>query len=346
MAARAALESDMFFHDLAAFVQGYVARTFFDPGSLFFVGALANALAIATGHFVLRRLRRGRKLRARTIVAALFPGRIFRHRSMRADIFLFFVNTLLTGVLIGWAIVGFGAVSEGVRAALSAAFGTPGPTTWPDWASRTLATALFFLAYEFGYWADHTLKHRVRFLWEFHKVHHSAEHLTPLTAFRMHPVDSWIFANILSLTVGAVAGAYAWAMGGRISEYAISGVNVLLVAFIYLYIHLQHSEVWIPFTGWWGRLFMSPAHHQIHHSRSARHFDKNMGSCLAIWDWLFGTLYMPAKERENFRFGVQAKGRDMHEMGEALIGPFRDAGAQLRPKRPARAEASSAGPQA
>lgn len=328
--------------DIAVYAKTYLAGLFLDPGSLFFVGTLASALAIATAHMVRRRLRKGRKVRLRTILAGLFPAKMLRHRSTRADIIMLFINTLLTGLLIGWAIVSFGAVSAGVRGALTALLGAPAPTTLPDWATRSLATGLYFLAYEFGYWLDHTLKHRVRILWEFHKVHHSAEHLTPLTAFRMHPIDSWLFANIVAVSVGAVAGVYAWAMGGSIASYTINGNNVLLVMFIYLYIHLQHSEVWIPFTGWWGKVFMSPAHHQVHHSRSARHYDKNMGSCLAVWDWLFGTLYMPAKDREAFRFGVQAKGRDMHEMGEALLGPFRDVADHLRPEAPPQTQPAAA----
>jgi sterol desaturase/sphingolipid hydroxylase (fatty acid hydroxylase superfamily) len=322
----------MVLNDAYQFASGLITRLFLNPGSIYFVGALFCALLVATVHLVLRRLRKGRVVRARTILAGLFPARIFRHRSMRADILLFFVNTLMTGLLIGWAIVGFGTVSEAAKAALDGWFGTQAPTAWPEWAARGLATLIFFLAYEFGYWADHTLKHKVPMLWEFHKVHHSAEHLTPLTASRMHPVDSWIFANILSVTVGITAGTYAWAMGGTVSAYTLTGTNLILVIFIHLYLHLQHSEFWIPFTGWRGKVFMSPAHHQIHHSSSVRHFDKNMGSCLSVWDWLFGTLYMPAKEREKFGFGIDANGRDPHEMGEALFGPFRDAAGHVLPQ--------------
>lgn len=322
----------MFLTDTYEFLTNYITRIFFHPGSTFFVGALMSTLVIATIHTVRRRLKKGRKVKVRTVIAGLFPGKIFRHRSMRADVFMFFLNTLMTGLLIGWAIVGFGTVSEGVKGALTSAFGPLEKTTLPDWFTRSLATLLFFLAYEFGYWFDHYIKHRSRILWEFHKVHHSAEHLTPMTVWRMHPIDSWIFANILSVTIGSVAGIYAWAMGGTVTAYALTGTNIILVVFIHIYLHLQHSEFWITFTGWRGKLLMSPAHHQIHHSDAVRHYDKNMGSCLAIWDWLFGTLYMPTKEREKFGFGIGEKHRDVHEMGEALFGPFRDAAGHVIPK--------------
>ena len=315
------------------FLSGYITQVFLNPGAVYYIGALLAALVVATAHLALRRQRRGRKIRVRTLLAGLFPGKIFRHRSMRADILMFFLNTLLTGLLVGWAIVGFSTVSGGVQGLLNGVFGTRASTEMPEWAARSLATVLFFLAYEFGYWLDHYLKHRIPVLWEFHKVHHSAEHLTPLTATRMHPVDSWLFMNVLSITIGIVGGAYAWAMGGSVAQYALTGTNVLLVLFMHLYVHLQHSEFWIAFTGWRGKIFMSPAHHQIHHSNAMKHYDKNMGSCLAVWDWLFGTLFMPSKEKEKLRFGIDANGRDVHEMGEALIGPVRDAAGHLLPPK-------------
>ncbi len=51
-----------------------------------------------------------------------------------------------------------------------------------------------------------------------------------------------------------------------------------MLIYIYLTAQLQHSEIWIPFTGVWGRLFMSPAHHQLHHSADPAHFNCNMGA--------------------------------------------------------------------
>ena len=83
--------------------------------------------------------------------------------------------------------------------------------------------------------------------------------------------------------------------GDTTYQYALSGTNVILVVFIHVYIHLQHSHMWIAFRGWLGRIFISPAHHQVHHSTNPTHFNKNLGSCLAIWDWLFGTLYVPSR---------------------------------------------------
>ena len=59
-------------------------------------------------------------------------------------------------------------------------------------------TIVVFLAFELGYWFHHYLSHRIPFMWEFHKVHHTAEVLTPVTIFRVHPLDTVVYYNILA----------------------------------------------------------------------------------------------------------------------------------------------------
>jgi hypothetical protein len=56
-----------------------------------------------------------------------------------------------------------------------------------------------FLAYEIAYYIDRYLMHKAPVLWEFHTTHHTAEVLTPLTAFRVHPMDTLIFVNITAI---------------------------------------------------------------------------------------------------------------------------------------------------
>ena len=167
-------------------------------------------------------------------------------------------------------------------------------------------------------------------LWEFHKVHHTANVLTPLTVFRVHPVDTWLFVNILAVVIGVTSGVVNYALGVTAYQYALSSTNVILVVFIHIYVHLQHSHLWIAFRGLAGRVFVSPAHHQVHHSNNPIHFNRNLGSCLAIWDWLFGTLHLPAKERERLSFGVEPTGRDAQTITEAYIAPVHRAAAHVR----------------
>ena len=290
-----------------------LSRVLLSPGSQFSLLSLASALVIAAGVFAHQQRARGRQVRFKVLVRALFPRRILRSASSRADLGFALLNIFATGALIGWALLSATAVSHWTQAGM---------------------TVLLFLVYEFAYWLDHWLSHAVPVLWEFHRVHHTAETLSPLTVFRVHPVESLKFANISALLLGLAHGAASWLIGGPAHEAAISGSNVVLLAFIFTTIHLQHSHVWIAFTGPWGRVFASPAHHQIHHSADPAHFGKNLGSCLALFDWLFGTLRIPSRERERLVFGVEPGQESPHTLVGGLVSPFVRAGATLKRSPP------------
>jgi sterol desaturase/sphingolipid hydroxylase (fatty acid hydroxylase superfamily) len=52
----------------------------------------------------------------------------------------------------------------------------------------------------FVYWG-HRAQHRFSFLWRFHAIHHTAEHLDWLAAHREHPIDSLYTIGLLNLPV-------------------------------------------------------------------------------------------------------------------------------------------------
>ena len=60
------------------------------------------------------------------------------------------------------------------------------------------AFEVLFLSDMLIYWG-HRLQHKVDFLWRFHKVHHSSEHLDWLAAHREHPLDSIYTVGIINL---------------------------------------------------------------------------------------------------------------------------------------------------
>ena len=155
--------------------------------------------------------------------------------------------------------------------------------------------------------------------------------LTPLTNFRVHPVYTWVFTNILAFSAAFANGNYMF--GETAYQYALSDTNIILVLFIHAYVHLQHSHMWIAFRGVLGRIFVSPAHHQVHHSANPKHFNKNFGSCHALWDWMFGTLYVPEKKREPLTFGFSGQ-PDAHTLKGELVDPFINAAGHIWPKRP------------
>jgi sterol desaturase/sphingolipid hydroxylase (fatty acid hydroxylase superfamily) len=316
----------------ATFVLRKLASVLLAPNSTFSAASLFCALCVAVGFVLVTRRRNNRSVSYRAMARALFPSWLYRNASFRADVGFFLFNILAFGALFGWALFSSSVISRNVATTLTNYLGAAPPLGLPAVLANALATAGLFLAYEFAYWFDHYLSHRVGWLWEFHKVHHTAEVLSPLTNFRVHPIDSIVFGNIVALIMGTAHGVTRYLqVGGPLGGGAYD--SVILLAFVWILGHLQHSHFWISFTGPVGRVILSPAHHQIHHSDNPKHFNKNFGSALSVFDWLFGTLHLPERNKERLRFGVGERMRHHHTAIGGLLTPFVTAGARLRQRR-------------
>jgi sterol desaturase/sphingolipid hydroxylase (fatty acid hydroxylase superfamily) len=129
--------------------------------------------------------------------------------------------------------------------------------------------------------------------------------MTTLTELRQHPVEIIAFMNLIGLSTGIVFGVMTYAFGPGVRPFTLFNGNLLLMAFLVTYGHLRHSHMWIAFTGLAGHILQT-AHHQLHHSVNPADYDRNFGFALAVWDWAFGTLVIPARAREPLVFGVGA----------------------------------------
>ena len=289
-------------------------------------GALACRAAVPRGH--------ARPVRARALLRALFPRRILRSRSGRLDIAGFLFGVLVAGTALGWAIVSSSWWAMQAQLTLAGwpmlALRLPMPLAMP------LMTVVLFLAYEAAYWANHWLSHRVGWLWAFHKVHHSAESLSLLTNFRVHPVDTIVFANMAAAMTGVTAGLMRHIFGPGMADVSVGGANLIVFFSSIVLSYLQHSHLWLVTRGRWGRLILSPAHHQLHHSIDPAHHNTNFGSTIALFDWAFGTLLMPARGRQPLRFGVAGLDHDPHGLAGALLVPFAEAAREVMPPASAR----------
>jgi sterol desaturase/sphingolipid hydroxylase (fatty acid hydroxylase superfamily) len=317
-----------------------LAHILLSPGT-FSLASLASALCVATLYLGLKHQRRRRPLRPRVLLRALFPRRLRQSRSSRADIGFFVLNVFVVGLMFGWAALSYQFVNGATHRLLVATFGATEPAGLSAVQAAGVMTLVLFLAYELGYWIDHWLSHNIPVLWEFHKVHHTAEVLSPLTNFRVHPVDTIVFNNILALVMGPAGGLASYLMGQSVQPITVADSNIIVLAFFFLIGHLQHTHFWIAFTGVWGRLILSPAHHQIHHSTDPAHFNRNLGSFLAIFDWMFGTLYLPSRKRQKLDFGVEPKTRDTHTMAEGFVAPVFRALSQITRRERASNEATA-----
>ena len=292
---------------------------------------------VAAGCFVLvftamARIVQRRRIRVRAIVRLLFRRSVWLHRSSLLDYKLYLLNMGLSVLMLGVLVVSVPLWGATVEAGLSMV--APPSSIEPGWLAAGVVAALLVLAMDFGYWLCHLLMHKIGFLWEFHKLHHSALVMTPATEYRQHPVEILLFPNVQAVTVGVAYGAASHWMGHAVVSTALPGYAVVVLVHFFSFHHLRHSHVNIAFTGVLGRLLHSPAHHLIHHSDNQAHFDRNMGYLLSIWDWMAGTLVMPVRG-QRVTLGIGPEGAEHDTVFHSLWRPVRRSWSHLRPASPA-----------
>ena len=183
-----------------------------------------------------------------------------------------------------------------------------------------LYTITLFLISDFTRYWLHRFLHTIPFLWEFHKVHHSAKVLTPITFYRVHPVENFLFGLRYSLSAGFVTGVFVYFFGAMIDIYMVLGVNVFLFLFSTLGANLRHSHVPFAYFSFIEKWFMSPKQHQIHHS--TKHFNKNYGGFISIWDRFFGSLQL-SNEVKVMKFGLRKNQMpDYTSLKSLIFRPF------------------------
>lgn len=190
-------------------------------------------------------------------------------------------------------------------------------------------TLIAVMVVDFSVFFSHYLLHKIPFLWPFHEVHHSAEVLTPVTVHRNHPVDELMNGVVYGVIGGIMAATYTAVSGKVVSEFTILGLNVFTFGYYLIAYQLRHSHIWLSY-GRLSYLLISPAQHQIHHSIERKHWNKNFGFTFSLWDWMFGTLYVP-KDREELTFGVpDVNPADFSTVPRLYFLPFRKSLQRLR----------------
>ena len=167
-------------------------------------------------------------------------------------------------------------------------------------------TLIAFVFDDFTRFAAHRWMHLSPFLWRFHRIHHSATTLTPITVFRTHPVESLINYCRSSLSLGIISGLFIWSFGQNLQVWDILGVNALGFLFSLLGSNLRHSHIPLHF-GLLERWLVSPAQHQLHHSIDHGHC--NLGSFLSIWDRMSGS-HLSGARAVSLRFGLSSTGTE------------------------------------
>ena len=275
------------------------------------------------------------KKRKVNLIKYLFAKKVWWSKSALIDYYFVFFNSYVKIILIGPYLISGLYLAFYTNEFLISSFGYSSVNLSLT-STLVLYTISLTLIGDFTSFIVHYLMHKVPFLWEFHKVHHSAEVLNPLTQYRIHPVEL-LFNNLRGIVVfGVLTGIFDYFSEMPLNKITIIGINAFHFFFLLLGANLRHSHVKLRYWNFLEHILISPFQHQIHHSDNPKHFDKNMGSKFALWDWMFGTL-VTSKNIKAIRFGI---GKEDKDYGTSfwvnLFSPFQKAFntiLKLKPKK-------------
>ena len=153
----------------------------------------------------------------------------------------------------------------------------------PKWAGLLV----FFLISDFVQWNTHRLLHRVPWLWNFHKVHHSVKEMGFAAHLRYHWMEPVVYKSLLYVPIAIIGG--------------FDAQDVAIVHFFALAVgHLNHANL-----GWdYGVLkyvLNNPKMHIWHHAKALPErvrYGVNFGLTLSLWDYIFRTDYIPSDGRD------------------------------------------------
>lgn len=241
------------------------------------------------------------------------PKEVIMHPSARADLLFYITKRLIMPVLlIPAGIVFVALVGYGTNQLISFVFQVHGPlfAGQTPWWVLVLFTLSMLLAYDISYYLYHVAQHKVPFLWELHKVHHSAEVLVGITKDRVHPLDDLMNRMWDGVIPGICFGIWSIIALDPV-ELTVFGINVYAMRNLLMMDFVRHTHYKISF-GPLDNYILSPHWHQLHHSADPRHYDKNFGLLLSVWDRMFGTAFVPDPDEE-MKFGLLDRDKDDYQ---------------------------------
>lgn len=179
----------------------------------------------------------------------------------------------------------------------------------PIWAQLVVGLLLLDLI---GAWLAHYVEHHVKWMWQFHVIHHTDQHLDATSASRHHPGESvirFVFTTIAVLIVGAPI----WLV------FLYQSASVTLSQF-------NHSNVAIPepVDLVLRQLFCTPRMHRIHHHYRQPYSDMNYGNIFSIWDRIFGTYVRVDNDKIIYGVDTYMENEDHGNLGRLLTIPFKE----------------------
>lgn len=154
--------------------------------------------------------------------------------------------------------------------------------TWPAWSYFLV----LFVVADFLQWNIHRLLHRVSWLWQFHKLHHSVEQMGFAAHLRYHWMENVVYKSLQFVPLTMI--------GYNLVDLFIIHILGLVIG------HFNHSNFKLN-LGPLKFILNNPQMHIWHHAKDLpanRQYGVNYGITLSVWDYLFKTNYIPASGRD------------------------------------------------
>ncbi len=137
----------------------------------------------------------------------------------------------------------------------------------------------------------HRLNHTSRFLWRFHRLHHSDREMNVTTANRFH-LGEIVLSSALRVPLLALLGV-------RLEQLALYETMLFAV------VQFHHANVGLPewLDGALRWVIVTPHLHKVHHSVVRAETDSNYSSLFSWWDRLFRTFRL-SRDPRRIVFGV------------------------------------------
>lgn len=176
--------------------------------------------------------------------------------------------------------------------------------TWPKWAQLL---TLFIIA-DFIQWNVHRTLHRVPWMWEFHKVHHSVKEMGFAAHLRFHWMESVFYKTAQYIPLAMI--------GFGLQDFFIVHIFTTTIG------HFNHANLNISY-GPLKYIFNNPKMHIWHHAKTQPDgsYGVNYGLTLSVWDYIFKTDYIPSNGKD-VELGFENDEQFPKDISTQLAYPF------------------------
>lgn len=200
----------------------------------------------------------------------------WRRAEIGNDLAYYFINNIVPAILLALPLAALATVLQ--RVVPSGFYDAV--RSLPLWASIPLGLVVADVG---AYWG-HRLSHEIPWLWRFHAVHHSAEHIDYMVNSRAHPIDM-VVTRLFGLVPLYMLGLGSAGAAGSILPAVIAIIGTLAAFFVHANVRWRLGLI--------EQIVATPAFHHWHHTRTD-HINRNYAATFPWIDRLFGSFYLPA----------------------------------------------------